>query len=249
MRWLGLVMLVGCRQIFGVGEPGPVERDAPAMRDAGLDGEQDGAPPITGDQCDPSSTGLVACWEFDGTLLDSSGHHLDIAPTQVPFVVGHVGQAVATDNADLNVADSHLLDVDAVTIEAWIYPAAFPMAGSRGAILDNNNQYAMYVEANGTLRCYTGLATADATNVLQLHIWNHVACTADGAKLHAYVNGVEVAGGVGAGIPTGSTTGLTIGSDNPSGTGSRFTGRLDAVRLYGRQLTQEEIRCAYNPNC
>lgn len=240
-------MLAGCRQIFGIDEP-PLERDAPAHAiDAPRDGLGDTSPPDTELLCDPNAQGLVACWDFDGRLTDSGPQHLDIMPVQVAYLTGHVGEAVVTDTTDLNVADSHALDVDAVTIEAWIYVATYPMAGGRSAILDNNGQYAMYVEGNGTLRCYTGFATADNTDVIQLQVWTHIACTSDGTKLHAYVNGVEVAIGAGAGIPTAGTTGLTLGSDNPSGTGSRFTGRLDAVRLYGRMLTETEIRCAYNP--
>jgi hypothetical protein len=249
VRWVGLLVLVGCRQIFGIGEPGPAEPDATIVRDVARDGVFDSVSPPSKELCDPSDMRLVGCWDFDGNLSDSGPNHLDIAPTQVPYLAGHVGQAVVTDSADLNVEDSHALDVGAVTIAAWIYVASLPMGGGRSAILDNNNQYAMYVEGTGTLRCYTGLATADATSVIQTHVWTYVACTADGTKLHAYVNGVEVATGVGAGIPTSSTSGLTIGSDNPSGNGSRFIGRIDALRLYASELTETELRCAFDPNC
>lgn len=241
-------MLVGCRQIFGVDSPTPVMDAPPVVVDVPRDGMTDGAPP-SHLLCQPDEVGLVGCWDFDGSLADSSPNQLDITPVQVQYVAGHIGQAVVTNTVDLNVPDSHALDLDAVTIEAWIYVESYAMGGGRSAILDNSGQYAMYIEGNGTLRCYTGPATADNTDVVQLHVWTHVACAANGQKLHAYVNGVEVASGVGAGIPTTGTTGLTLGSDNPSGSGSRFAGRLDAVRLYGRMLTQAEIRCAYNPNC
>ena len=68
-------------------------------------------------------------------------------------------------------------------------------------------------------------------------------------QILAYVNGVQVASGVMSGIPTSGTTGLTLGSDNPSGNGSRFSGKLDAVRLYSRALSATEICHAYNPLC
>ena len=259
MRWLGLAGLValfltgGCRQIFGIGDPDQATGDAPehAIDTTPADDAGHGSDVAPAALCDAIDTSLVGCWDFDGTTADGGPHHLDITASTPPsYVAGHIGQAIDVTNLDLNVADSALLDVDAVTIEAWVYADQLPSGGgAHAAILDNNNQYALYLESNGSIRCYAGPSTANMSNVIVAHAWTHVACTASGSQILAYANGVQVASGVLAGIPTTGTTGLTLGSDNPSGTGSRFTGKLDAVRLYGRALTAAEVCHAYNPLC
>ncbi|HET9990038.1 MAG TPA: LamG domain-containing protein [Kofleriaceae bacterium] len=252
MRWVGLVALAGCRQIFGIGDPGAAAGDAPPIPidTPRADARTDGGPPPS-QLCDSIDGSLVGCWDFDGNLKGGGPYHLDITATGVPtYVAGHIGQAVDATNVDLNVAESPLLDVTAVTIEAWIYADSLPSGGAtRASILDNNNQYALYLEPNGTLRCYAGPATANMGNVIVAHTWMHVACTAAGAQILAYVDGVQVASGVMTSIPTDGSTGLTLGSDNPSGSGSRFSGKLDAVRLYSRALSATEVCRAFNPNC
>jgi hypothetical protein len=257
MRWgglAGLVALAGCRQIFGIGDPGTSGADAPIGDSRYVDGDlRDSGPPVF-DVCNPLDAALVGCWDFDGTVRDSSFRQLDIIASGTPpsYVPGHSGQAIVTDTTDLNVPEITDLDVSAVTIEAWLYVQIMPTGnggGARSAILDNNNEYAMYLEPSGTLRCYAGAATADATSVIKLHQWTHVACTADGSKIVAYVDGAQIATGVMIGIPSTGTTGLTLGSDNPSGTGSRLIGRLDGVRLYGRVLSALEICRAHDPGC
>jgi hypothetical protein len=166
------------------------------------------------------------------------------------YVAGHsTGEAIVTNNIDLNVADSALLDVNAVTIAAWVYVTMMPDNNMHAAVLDNNNQYALYVENGGSIRCYAGASTANMSGVIQANQWTHVACTGDGGVLHAYVNGHQVASGILAGIPTGSATGLTLGSDNPSGNGSRLNGWLDDVRLYNRALSATEVCHLGDPSC
>lgn len=260
MRWgglVGLVTLCGCRQIFGIGDPGQATGDAAALGDVrqsdarvALD-----APPFL-QECSTLDTSLVGCWELDQSLADSGPHHFDLmssnaAPT---YVTGHTGEAIVTNTIDLNVADSVDLDVNAVTIAAWVYVTAMP-GGNGGtgsmhaSVLDNHNEYALYVEGNGSIRCYAGASTANMSGVIQINQWTHLACTGAGTTLRAYVNGQQVATGILAGIPTGSSTGLTLGSDNPSGSGSRLNGWLDDVRLYNRALTAVEICRLHDPNC
>jgi hypothetical protein len=261
MRWVGMAALValfmvgGCRQIFGIGDPDPAAAgDAPKQADARFsDGPHATDAPVFLQQCSVLDTSLVGCWEFDDNLNDSGPHHLDITGSVSPpaYVAGHTagGEAIVTNTIDLNVADSPILDVNAVTIAAWVYVTMLPDANKHWAVLDNNNQYALYVENNGSIRCYAGASTANMSGVIQANVWTHVACTGEGATLRAYVDGQQVATGILAGIPTSSTTGLTLGSDNPSGTGSRFQGWLDDVRLYNRALSADEICRIHDPGC
>jgi hypothetical protein len=261
MRWVGVAALValfalgGCRQIFGIGDPDPaIAGDAPRQADARLD---DGHVPTDGpaflQQCSVTDTSLVGCWEFDNNLLDSGPHHFDVTGSSSPpsYVAGHItgSQAIVTNTIDLNVADSASLDVNAVTIAAWVYVTTMPDNNAHAAVLDNNNEYALYVESNGSIRCYAGASTANMSNVIMVNTWTHVACTGEGGTLRAFVNGQQVATGILAGIPTGSTTGLTLGSDNPSGNGAHLNGWLDDVRLYNRALAPKEVCRLHDPNC
>ena len=262
MRWVGLVGLValgGCRQIFGIGDPAMTAGDAPSLGDArqiDARGAIDG--PAFLQQCSVQDTSLVGCWELDNSLADSGPHHFDITAGATPptYVAGHTpgGEAIVTNNVDLSVADSVDLDVNAVTIAAWVYVTMMPSGNggsgsAHASVLDNNNEYALYVEGNGSIRCYAGASTANMSGVIQLNQWTHLACTGSGTTLRAYVNGQQVATGILAGIPAGSSTGLTLGSDNPTGTGSRLQGWLDDVRLYNRALTAVEICRLHDPNC
>ncbi|MEP6862472.1 MAG: LamG domain-containing protein [Deltaproteobacteria bacterium] len=260
MRWVGVTglvalwMLGGCRQIFGIGDPDPAGTgDAPPMADARLsDGHvPSDAPPFL-QACSAQDTSLIGCWEFEGNLIDSGPHHFDVMPSSPPsYVAGHTagGQAIVTNTIDLNVADSADLDVNSVTIAAWVYVTTMPAGNVHSAILDNNSEYALYVESNGSIRCYAGASTANMSNVIMANTWTHVACTGGGSTLRAYVDGQQVATGILAGIPTGSTTGLTLGSDNPSGNGARLNGWLDDVRLYNRALSPKEVCRLHDPNC
>lgn len=260
MRWVGLTGLValllagGCRQVFGIGDPDQAAPgDASHMADAA---RVDGAIPTDGpaflQDCSTLDTSIVGCWEFENSLADSGPHHFDImaSSSQPTYVAGHTsGEAIVTNMIDLNVADSAALDVNAVTIAAWVYVTTMPAMNMHAAILDNNNEYALYIESNGSIRCYAGASTANMSNVIKVNEWMHVACTGEGSVLRAYVNGAQVATGILAGIPTSSTTGLTLGSDNPSGNGSRLNGWLDDVRLYNRALAASEVCHLYNPLC
>jgi len=254
MRWVGVVGLValcGCRQIFGIDTPTQATGDAPMQADARHPDARSADASTFLEQCSPLDTSLVGCWEFDQNLTDSGPHHFDIVSgtMQPNYVLGHTGDAIVTNMADLNVADSDVLDVNAVTIAAWVYVSTMPQGQAHAAVLDNNNQYALYVEPNGQIRCYAGASTANVANVIQVNQWTHVACTGEGGQLHAFVDGQQVASGILAGIPTSGTTGLTLGSDNPSGSGSRLNGWLDDVRLYNRALSAIEICRLHDPNC
>src|SRR5450432_1225690 len=120
-------------------------------------------------------------------------------------------------------------------------PMQLPGAGQRMGIVDNNNQYALFLYVNG-VRCYSGTTTIDLLTIVPIGAWTHVACTSDGVHATAWVNGTKMTGPTMT-IPITGLTGLSLGSDNPAGSGSRLEGALDAVRLYSVVRSDTEI-CA-----
>ena len=80
-------------------------------------------------------------------------------------------------------------------------------------------------------------------------VWTHVACTYGAGTTTIYINGVSQfqAGGGGA-LATGGNTGVSIGGDNPAGSGSRLIGMIDQLRILSRARTAAEI-CADAQAC
>ncbi|HUJ58160.1 MAG TPA: LamG domain-containing protein [Kofleriaceae bacterium] len=219
MRALLLVGLGACR--FAHGEAAP-----------------DAVPPF----CDPDDATLVACYELDGEVQDGSPHHLDPDVTDnVAFGAGKVGQAMVIGaTTEVDVAESPLFGVSALTIEAWIAPSQLP--SDRGGVLDCDGRYGFFLYASDQIECIAGgTATAGPIATQQ---WTHVACTSDGTAVSVYIDGRLAASAPATALsPTGSQTGITIGGNNPPGGGDPLVGSLDQLRLYGVARTPAEI-CA-----
>lgn len=220
------------------------------LLDAALEVDAPDAPPdLAIDQaaapyCDPENPALVACYPFEGSTEDRSGHNLDATMTNVSFVPGKVGMAMqfgTTSAAD--VADSALFDVSAITIEAWVNPSQIPAAGLRMGILDNQGQYGLFIYEQGQLGCTAG-GSGRVTANITANTWTHVACTYDGSTFTIYVNGNALYTQTGGtALATAGTTGISLAADNPPGAGSQLVGLLDEVRILSVARSAPEI-CA-----
>jgi len=194
--------------------------------------------------CDPADPHLLACYELDGDVRDGSSHHLDATTANVTFLVGQVGLAMLFgDTSVANVPDSPVLDVPALTMEAWIQPAKLPTGSTRATVLDMNGQYALALRGDGNLQCTLvgGAPLAAAASHAAVGRWTHVACTYDGTASALYVDGVAVANASGGeALHTGGVTGMSLAADNP-GNGSRLTGLIDQVRLFDVARSASQI--------
>lgn len=210
--------------------------------DAAADvGAIDGPAPF----CDPADPHLMACYELEGDTKDSSAHHLDATMANVTFPPGKVGKAMQFEvNSVADVPDSLVFDVQALTIEAWIWPSQLPSNGNRAGILDMNGQYGFFIFPGGNLSCTSGVALPQAVAHVATDRWTHVACTYDGSTAAIYVDGVPLSKATGGGtLNTGGTTGISLASDNPPGAGSHLIGLIDQVRMMNVARTPAEI-CA-----
>lgn len=192
--------------------------------------------------CDPNDTTLVACYEFEQTVQDGSINHLDPnVLDNVSYGVGAVGSALVVGaTTEVDVPESNLFGVTAVTIEAWIDPAQIPT--DRGGILDCDGRYGFFLYSTDQIECIAG-GTATA-GPIATDEWTHVACTGDGTTVRVYING-KLAGSAAASAlsTTGSMTGITLGGNNPAGGGDPLGGSLDELRLFSAARTAQQV-CA-----
>jgi hypothetical protein len=224
VRCVALLALVGCS--FGAPRASSETSDTPGG-------------PFCG------QAGVVACYEFEGATADGTANHLDGTMTNVTFVSGKRGMALRSDTTSaVDVADSALFDVAALTVEAWIYPTQLPATGERMGILDADGQYGFFLYESGRLQCTSGGSSNQIDANVPANQWTHVACIYDGANRRIYVDGGLISETTGGALSTGGTTGITIAGNNPPGSGARLVGMIDQMRLWSRALTDVEIVAA-----
>ena len=188
-------------------------------------------------------SGIVGCG-FVGEWEHGSGRECDVDDS-----AGKFGSALSFDGSSsrVRVADSASLDLtSAVTLEAWVYPAA-AQSGWRAVVQKETDSYLLHASSGaGGLRPAAGVTVGAAVptvfspSALPVGAWSHLAMTYDGSQIRLFVNGVQVASlpQTGAIAPSGSP--LWIGGNSPYG--EYFSGRIDEVRVYRAALSQAEIQ-------
>src|SRR5580765_6761433 len=213
--------------------------------------------------CINPPSGLVSWWPGEGNGNDIVGSNSGTA--SVGFSPGEVGQAFNfAGTGAVVVAASASLDVGAgngFTIECWIRPSDLstrrPLLewrnGSNNGVLFSTsdsacgdspvgNLFANIIDASGNLHpIYSGPGLLTASN------FQHVALTySHGSGVGTlYINGAVVAtANLGSFTPQTSYP-LSIGQSVVAGNLATFSGLIDEVSLYGRALTQTEVRSIY----
>lgn len=208
--------------------------------------------------------GLVGDWDFDdcdacttvadrsgrgnnGTMYDATG-----SPDPVNLhTTGKLGNGATFDGTKYYVDagnNSTLNITGAITISAWIKAntiarsavVAKDFTDVRGYMFGMDTAGEVYLEKDGSIFLNSG-ATMSAGR------WNHIALTFDGADWATWLNGAKqglVSDPVG--IPSQTTTSLTIGRRNYTGVESYFDGSIDEVKIYNRGLSEAEIKNLYN---
>jgi hypothetical protein len=219
--------------------------------DAGADARSnilepaDTGPIDTGPPPDPfcSESGLVLCFTFDDAVENLAVTTPKLVPSNVidvSLVGGKKNKAARFDTGSAITFDyAPLLEMQAATVEAWVNRDLATFAND--TVFDDDQRFAMTVEADGTLRCKAASAMARGGKV-GIEQWVHVACVFDGTNIEAYVGGTEVASVAGA-IGVSSTAAAAIGDDSPSG-GEGFAGELDSLRVFNVARTPAQISAA-----
>ena len=208
----------------------------------------------------PKEAGLIACWSFDegegGTVKDVSGNGNDGNIHEATWVEGISGKALCFGFGD-NYVDcgnkASLNAIDAMTIEAWIYPKKAP--GGYAGVVSKDRRHTSAGAAwsfdftwGGTMMFEYRYTPGEydsshnrlyAKTTLKLNTWNHVVVTfRDGVVTH-YLNGREDA------TKTFSQPRI-ITVDYPLEIGRAhnkyFDGVIDEVAIYNRALSASEIK-------
>ncbi|MFH1501833.1 MAG: LamG domain-containing protein [Candidatus Eisenbacteria bacterium] len=207
----------------------------------------------------PDVPGLVAFYDFEGTLEDGGTDGLDAESVDpVTYAQDHNGRANAALYVDgavdtIRVESRGALDIiGELTIAAWIKPELCSM--SYNAFVDKSliSAYSMGVVGGDTpgrtdLVLYIhdhDAYLAEGAPVGQ-GIWEHVACTfvdaADTVKF--FIDGEFAYAQYFASPLTTADTDLRIGSSHWR---DNYKGALDQLAIFDRALTPTEIRRLYD---
>ena len=174
----------------------------------------------------------------DGTAINGAG-------IVGPPPASKIGNARSFDGVDdyIDAGNAAALNITGpITIAAWIKPSSlarrFVVAKDfndvRGYAFGIEGTGAVYFEKGGGILLNSGTAMSVST-------WNHIALTYDGTIWKTWLNGTQVSSTNSTGIPSQTTTSLTIGRRNYTGAESYFPGTIDEVGIWNRALTTTEV--------
>jgi hypothetical protein len=236
---LGLAGAAGCGfSPRGAAEDGGVDGSS----GDGGDGDAASARPF----CDRDDPDLRLCVTFtEGGVIDESSTGITFTTADLGFGPGRVDDAVQLKRSSvIHAAETPALDVTtALTMEAFVFPATVP--SPRAGVIDNNNQWGMWIDANMRAYCTMSGSTVSGPTIA-VGAWTHLACVFDGLTFRIYSDGVYF-GTVNRQVPapiTG-TDGTNLGQDcRPTGTGDPLEGGLDEVRIWAHARTDAELAAA-----
>ncbi len=218
------------------------------------------APPIPG-AADPGTANLVAHYQMENNLTDSSGNGYDgtpvMSPSYGPGPAGY-GTALVLDGvgsyAELAIG-SLIPTMDSATVVTWLNLADVTSTWQRAWDFGNGsaNEYMFLCPRSdpGTLWFAITTAGGGGESVIQASTmpsggdWHHLATVIDAETMtvQLYVDGDMVASGPTETLPSdlGETTQNWLGRSQYDGD-SYLDGSLDDFRIYDRALTIEEVR-------
>lgn len=214
--------------------------------------------------------GLVSFWSFDkstivgDTVKDLWGSNHGTLVEDPKSVDGKINEALAFDGQAslVEINDSESLDItEAITIEFWFTKtgmsseAVYPRPVSKGQATVDDGAYGVWVADQPTaidigFRA-PGLQGGGGQNDFRSAAlpdymdggWYHVAVTYDGESGRIYFDGEKVLDIATSGEFPQTDDPLHIGDGNNQ---RHFNGAIDEVRIYNRDLEEDEILQNFN---
>src|SRR5688572_9642933 len=203
------LLACGIERKGGHSDPDPIEGglDGETIGDARAETEDDGAPDAIADApfdcgegggfCDLCDETLLLCLPFDDEVKDKSRYAQPImvlgSPGFVNGPMGH-GRAMEIDAATtLRVAHSKAWeDYSELTMEVFIRPSVLPDGGGRSGLVDKNNSFGFFLQANGDLQCSAGAGIRGQPEggLGDAGRYVHIACVGGKGKATLYARGV-----------------------------------------------------------
>lgn len=220
---------------------------------------------------DPGIPGLNTIWKFNeisGTTAASTpaGYTATLTNGPVWNDKGRIGSSLVFDGVDdyLVIPNDARHRPAAITVAAWVKPAAVQTMGAKIISKRNNvsgNTYGLSMSGTGgwvTFEYYTTdntLWKVQSTVPLKANTWNYVVAGYDrngsAPRARIFVNGVNA-------TPTGapaSSLSLSYNTATPAGdlyigsdyTGTqKFKGEIDDVRIYASRMEDRKVMQLYN---
>lgn len=199
--------------------------------------------------------GPLAAWDFDegegDTLHDRVGtaHGLIRGPAWVRCGKGFALRFDGVDDVVEFGDPPALRPAEAVTVEAWVLPERVPTSGEPGVVGKAYHNYVLTYYTDGKCWWYIGQGGSNVKSAVTPGAWHHVVGTYDGSTLCLYIDGAladrrpaKTTGPVpaGAGFFMGASEGEAQYTK-----GAHFCGLLDDAAVYGRALSEAEVRERY----
>ncbi len=144
-----------------------------------------------------------------------------------------------------------LTPTSALTVSVWVNPTSVSSALD---ILNKTWQYSgdlywLRINAGGTIYWHIGTAdtVAKAMNTtasIQANKWSHIVATYNGSKAYVYINGIKDANSIT--VSPSQNFGPSVYKLDIGVRLVYFSGLIDDVRIYNRELSASEISQIYN---
>jgi hypothetical protein len=208
------------------------------------------------------TNGLVAYWNFDGTLLDSikDFHGTGRGTTPPAFDAGKAGfgQAIKLDGNDqfVEITGGNENELEfpggSMSIAGWFKVDAFDTEWQAVIAKGEGSNYRVARRAaTGTIAYAGGVGEgADDVPAVNDGQWHHFVAVSDASPTGAfgtamYVDGVLRTVMASKPVLTANAANLMIG-ENPEARGREFEGLLDDIAIWNRVLTATEVATLYN---
>lgn len=197
---------------------------------------------------------LVAYYPFNGNTNDASGNNNNGIATGGSFSTdknGSTNKAYSFNGSDyIRVPNSISLSGigNGFSMSAWVYneqPESYIVC--KATYNGPDMQFRIYTDRGGIHFANYHKAADFNVTINPVNSWKHIAITCDGVSAKCYINGNLVNTTTLHTDPAVANNGtdMYIGADTHNVT-ELFTGKLDEIRIYCRELSAGEVQQIYN---